>query len=67
MTCPSQIHERSGEPGSGTRLPEIGRRTVPVTIPAPPYGGRLVDLLAPPDRASELKQRARKGPSWQLT
>ena len=38
-----------------------------MTIPAPPHGGRLVDLLAPPDRASELKQRARKSPSWQLT
>ena len=38
-----------------------------MTIPTLPHGGRLVDLLAPPDRASELKQRARKSPSWQLT
>jgi len=38
-----------------------------VTIPAPPHGGHLVDLLAPPDRASKLRQRARKSPSWQLT
>jgi sulfate adenylyltransferase len=38
-----------------------------VTIPAPPHGGRLVNLLAAPDRVSELKQRARRSPSWQLT
>ena len=38
-----------------------------MTISAPPHGGRLVNLLAAPDRASELEQRAKGGPSWQLT
>jgi sulfate adenylyltransferase len=38
-----------------------------VLISAPPHGGHLVDLLARPDRAIELKQRARTCPSWQLS
>jgi sulfate adenylyltransferase len=38
-----------------------------VTISAPPHGGRLVDLLAPPARAAELSQRASRLPSWRLT
>ena len=38
-----------------------------MTIPAPPHGGHLVDLLAPPGQARELKQRASNSPSWQLT
>jgi len=38
-----------------------------VTISAPPHGGRLVDLLTPPARAAELRQRASRWPSWQLT
>ena len=32
-----------------------------------PYGGRLVNLLAPPKRAEDLKRQARDLPSWHLT
>ncbi len=32
-----------------------------------PHGGRLVDLLAPPERAAELKAASRDWPSWDLT
>jgi ATP sulfurylase len=39
-----------------------------VTNSPPPHGGRLVDLLVPPDRARELAQRASSSsPWWQLT
>lgn len=38
-----------------------------MTISAPPHGGRLVNLLVAPDRASEWEQRAKRSPSWQLT
>ena len=38
-----------------------------MTISAPPHGGHLIDLLAPPDRAAELREHARMCPSWQLT
>ena len=33
----------------------------------PPHGGRLVDLLAGPERAAELKAASRDWPSWDLT
>lgn len=33
----------------------------------PPHGGRLIDLLASPERAKELKALAREAPSWTLT
>jgi sulfate adenylyltransferase len=33
----------------------------------PPYGGALVDLVAPPARADELRAAAALWPSWQLT
>lgn len=32
-----------------------------------PHGGSLVDLLAAPERASEMKEQAREWPSWDLT
>jgi len=32
-----------------------------------PHGGRLVDLLAAPERAAELKKLSRDLPSWDLT
>jgi sulfate adenylyltransferase len=40
------------------------------TIPTPlnpPYGGMLVDLLAPPKRAFELRAASREWPSWDLS
>jgi sulfate adenylyltransferase len=33
----------------------------------PPHGGELVDLIAPPERISELKAHSREWPSWDLT
>jgi sulfate adenylyltransferase len=33
----------------------------------PPYGGPLVDLLATPERASELQFQSRHWPSWDMT
>ena len=33
----------------------------------PPYGGTLVNLLAPPERASDLQGESRDWPSWDLT
>ena len=33
----------------------------------PPHGGDLLDLMAPPERAAELKAQAREMPSWSLT
>lgn len=38
-----------------------------MVISAPPHGGNLVDLLARPDRATELRHRSRNCPSWRLT
>ncbi|HEX6203038.1 MAG TPA: adenylyltransferase, partial [Thermoanaerobaculia bacterium] len=32
-----------------------------------PHGGRLVDLVVPPERAAELREAARDWPSWDLT
>jgi sulfate adenylyltransferase len=32
-----------------------------------PHGGELVELIAPPERASELKAHSREWPSWDLT
>jgi len=32
-----------------------------------PHGGTLVDLIAPPERAAELKAASRDWPSWDLT
>jgi sulfate adenylyltransferase len=32
-----------------------------------PHGGELVDLIAPPERISELKAHSREWPSWDLT
>ncbi len=32
----------------------------------PPHGGRVLDLLAAPERAAELKVEAREMPSWSL-
>jgi len=32
-----------------------------------PYGGRLLDLMAAPGRAAQLKEQAREMPSWSLT
>jgi sulfate adenylyltransferase len=33
----------------------------------PPHGGELVDLIAQPERSSELKAHSREWPSWDLT
>jgi sulfate adenylyltransferase len=33
----------------------------------PPHGGELVDLIAKPERASELKSHSREWPSWDLS
>lgn len=33
----------------------------------PPHGGELVNLIAPPERTSELKAHSREWPSWDLT
>jgi sulfate adenylyltransferase len=33
----------------------------------PPYGGELVDLIAPPERVAELKSHSKEWPSWDLT
>ena len=33
----------------------------------PPHGGELVDLVAQPERTSELKAHSREWPSWDLT
>jgi sulfate adenylyltransferase len=33
----------------------------------PPHGGELIDLVAPPERANELKAHSREWPSWDLT
>ena len=33
----------------------------------PPHGGELVDLIAQPERAKELKAHSREWPSWDLT
>ena len=33
----------------------------------PPHGGELVDLVAQPEAANELKARSREWPSWDLT
>jgi sulfate adenylyltransferase len=33
----------------------------------PPHGGRLVDLMAPPERVAELNAQAREMASWSLT
>jgi len=33
----------------------------------PPYGGSLVDLLATPERASELQRQSQHWPSWDMT
>lgn len=33
----------------------------------PPYGGELVDLMVPPERASKLQAESRDWPSWELT
>jgi sulfate adenylyltransferase len=33
----------------------------------PPHGGALVDPILPPERAAELKARAKEMPSWSLT
>jgi len=33
----------------------------------PPHGGELVDLIANPERASELKSHSREWPSWDLS
>ncbi|MFY9527982.1 MAG: hypothetical protein WAR24_03640, partial [Candidatus Acidiferrales bacterium] len=33
----------------------------------PPHGGELVNLLAAPERASELQHRSRQWPSWDMT
>ena len=33
----------------------------------PPHGGELTELLAKPERASELKAHSKEWPSWDLT
>ena len=33
----------------------------------PPHGGELIDLIAQPEAANELKARSREWPSWDLT
>ena len=33
----------------------------------PPHGGELVDLIAHPEAAQELKTRSREWPSWDLS
>ena len=33
----------------------------------PPHGGELIDLIAPPEKAAELKAESREWPSWDLT
>src|SRR4051812_46909926 len=52
----------------GARIPEWGKKPLRgadglVT----PYGGTLVDLLAPPARAAELRASSSEWPSWDLT
>ncbi|MGA8621527.1 MAG: hypothetical protein WB660_23750, partial [Candidatus Sulfotelmatobacter sp.] len=32
-----------------------------------PHGGKLVELIAQPERASELKANSKQWPSWDLT
>jgi sulfate adenylyltransferase len=41
--------------------------TVSTSHLIPPHGGELVDLLASPERAAELKAHSREWPSWDLT
>jgi sulfate adenylyltransferase len=33
----------------------------------PPHGGELIDLIAQPDRITELKSQSKEWPSWDLT
>ncbi len=33
----------------------------------PPHGGELIDLIAQPDRITELKSKSKEWPSWDLT
>jgi sulfate adenylyltransferase len=41
--------------------------TVSTSHLIPPHGGELVDLIAQPERGSELKAHSREWPSWDLT
>jgi sulfate adenylyltransferase len=40
---------------------------VPTGHLIPPHGGKLIDLMAEPERATELKSHSREWPSWDLT
>jgi sulfate adenylyltransferase len=33
----------------------------------PPHGGKLIDLIAPPERIAELKSHSKQWPSWDLS
>src|SRR5438445_9654355 len=46
--------------------PSVSSPTVPDHLIAP-HGGVLVDLMASPERAAELKAASRDWPSWDLT
>ena len=41
--------------------------TAPSSHLIPPHGGELVDLIAPQERAAELKAHSREWPSWDLS
>jgi sulfate adenylyltransferase len=52
-TFPAPPPERGGDPAAGHLIA--------------PHGGELIDLLAAPARAAELKAASRDWPSWDLT
>src|SRR5215468_1297647 len=49
-----------------TTVHEQGSNRTPERL-NPPYGGELVNLIASPKRASELRGQSREWPSWDLT
>jgi sulfate adenylyltransferase len=53
-----------------TPLPEPphgDRAATPADALIEPHGGRLVDLMAPAERAAEIKEESRDWPSWDLS
>jgi sulfate adenylyltransferase len=55
------VDKHSYEPGRFTDL------TASTSHLIPPHGGQLVELIATPERSSELKAQSREYPSWDLT
>jgi sulfate adenylyltransferase len=49
-----------------TTVHELGSNRTPDHL-NPPHGGELVNLIASPERASELQAKSREWPSWDLT